>query len=119
MITQSHIETVLGLALANLGHPVCNAALWKEELGDTAPDEATIVEECERLLKLQNAPIDPWGFIRGKRNKLLADSDWTQLADAPLIPEQKQAWTGYRQALRDLPSAFATIEEVVWPPAPV
>jgi hypothetical protein len=115
MITQSHIETVLGTALSNLGHPICNAALWKEELGGTAPDEAVIVEECERLLKLQNAPIDPWAIIRGKRNKLLSDSDWTQLADASLNSEQKQAWAVYRQALRNLPSSFSTNEEVVWP----
>jgi hypothetical protein len=59
-----------------------------------------------------------WDSIRAERNFLLSQSDWTQLADAPLSPEQKQAWTVYRQALRDVPSSFATPEEVVWPTAP-
>jgi hypothetical protein len=67
------------------------------------------------------APTEPepepltWDSIRAERNFLLSQSDWTQLADAPLSPEQKQAWTVYRQALRDVPSSFATPEEVVWP----
>lgn len=56
-----------------------------------------------------------WDRIRAERNFLLSQSDWTQLADAPLSPEQKQAWAVYRQALRDVPSSFATPEEVVWP----
>jgi hypothetical protein len=59
-----------------------------------------------------------WDRIRAERNFLLSQSDWTQLADAPLSPEQKQAWTVYRQALRDVPSSFATPEEFVWPTAP-
>jgi hypothetical protein len=60
-----------------------------------------------------------WDTIRAQRNFLLSQSDWTQLADAPLTAEQKTAWTVYRQALRDVPSSFATPEEVVWPTAPV
>ena len=60
-----------------------------------------------------------WDTIRGQRNFLLAQSDWTQLADAPLTQEQKNAWSVYRQALRDVPSSAATPEEVVWPTAPV
>lgn len=38
--------------------------------------------------------------VRGQRNTLLSESDWTQLADAPV---DKAAWATYRQALRDLP----------------
>ena len=37
--------------------------------------------------------------VREKRNKLLADSDWTQVADAPV---DQAAWATYRQALRDI-----------------
>jgi hypothetical protein len=59
-----------------------------------------------------------WDRIRAQRNQLLSQSDWTQLADAPLSPEQKQAWAAYRQALRDVPSSFTTPEEVVWPEIP-
>jgi hypothetical protein len=58
-----------------------------------------------------------WEVIRRKRSGLLFQSDWTQLADAPLTQEQKNAWAVYRQALRDVPSSAATPEEVVWPTA--
>jgi hypothetical protein len=34
--------------------------------------------------------------------KLLVDSDYTQIVDAPFTAEQKQSWATYRQALRDL-----------------
>lgn len=37
---------------------------------------------------------------REKRDLLLAQSDWTQVADTPV---DKQEWATYRQALRDLP----------------
>jgi len=38
--------------------------------------------------------------VRAQRNRLLADSDWTQVLDSPV---DKEAWAAYRQALRDLP----------------
>lgn len=38
--------------------------------------------------------------MREARNKLLTDSDWTQVLDAPV---DRTAWAAYRQALRDLP----------------
>jgi len=41
--------------------------------------------------------------IRGQRNQLLKDCDWTQIADCTA---DKTAWGTYRQALRDLPSTI-------------
>lgn len=64
------------------------------------------------------AQYETWEGVRPKRNVLLAQSDWTQLPDAPLTNEQKQAWAEYRQALRDLPATFATAEDVVYPEPP-
>lgn len=55
-----------------------------------------------------------WDVIRGERNKLLADCDWTQLPDASA---DAAAWAAYRQALRDITSQ-ANPFEVVWPTAP-
>jgi len=76
-------------------------------------------EPAKPIIPAPEATPEPepltWDAIRNERNFLLTQSDWTQLADAPLSPEQKQAWTAYRQALRDVPSSFATPEEVVWP----
>lgn len=39
--------------------------------------------------------------IRGQRNQLLKDCDWTQIVDCTA---DKTAWATYRQTLRDLPS---------------
>ena len=41
--------------------------------------------------------------MRILRNRLLAQSDWTQLADAPC---DRAAWATYRQQLRDLPATW-------------
>lgn len=38
--------------------------------------------------------------VRATRNSLIAECDWTQLADSPV---DKAIWATYRQALRDLP----------------
>ena len=42
---------------------------------------------------------------RSARTILLAESDWTQMADTALTTEKKAEWVTYRQALRDLPTA--------------
>ena len=39
--------------------------------------------------------------VRMYRNSLLTQSDWTQLPDVPLTPNQVAAWRVYRQQLRD------------------
>jgi hypothetical protein len=52
---------------------------------------------------------------RKKRDGLLADSDWTQVADAPV---DQAAWATYRQALRDIPEQSGFPNEVNWPTEP-
>ena len=46
------------------------------------------------------------------RDRMLAESDWTQLPDAPLTDDQRAAWRDYRQALRDAPATG------LWPDKP-
>ncbi|MGA0926980.1 MAG: phage tail assembly chaperone [Burkholderiaceae bacterium] len=41
--------------------------------------------------------------MRATRNQLLAASDWTQVADAPV---DRAAWATYRQQLRDAPATW-------------
>ena len=53
--------------------------------------------------------------IRTQRNQLLAESDWTQLADAPV---DKTIWSVYRQSLRDISSQKGFPWDVVWPEKP-
>jgi hypothetical protein len=52
--------------------------------------------------------------VRQQRNRLLAESDWTQVPDAPV---DAAAWATYRQALRDITDAENPFD-VQWPSAP-
>ena len=54
--------------------------------------------------------------LRSQRNGLLAASDWTQAADAPV---DAKAWAAYRQELRDLPETITDpTAEIKWPEPP-
>lgn len=59
------------------------------------------------------AARDYWGELRGLRDGLLFNCDWTQLPDAPLTEEQKEAWSIYRQQLRDLPEGITDPKPMV------
>lgn len=62
-----------------------------------------------------------WSGERARRDVLLTRCDWTQMADAPLEEEQREAWRAYRQLLRDLPDQFPGLTDpaaVVWPDPP-
>ena len=62
--------------------------------------------------------------IRNMRNSLLQQSDWTQVADAPLNNATKALWTTNRQELRDMPETCAGVDSldsffgIVWPTSP-
>ena len=59
--------------------------------------------------------------LRAKRNKLLADSDYTVLQDSTYTDEQVAEWVIYRQALRDITNNLTTVadvEAVVFPTKP-
>lgn len=53
---------------------------------------------------------------RAERNRKLAESDWTQLADAPV---DQAVWSAYRQALRDVPAQAGFPHDVTWPELPI
>ena len=57
---------------------------------------------------------------RAARNKLLADTDWTQINDSPLSNEDKTAWATYRQELRGITDldAWPNLADDDWPVAP-
>ena len=78
---------------------------------------STPEEVAQREADLAAASVD-FSRIVVERNSKLAASDWTQLPDSPFTAEERQAWADYRQALRDLPESFTTVDAVVWPTAP-
>lgn len=53
--------------------------------------------------------------VRTERDALLAESDWTQVADAPV---DQAAWATYRQALRDITNQESFPTNVAWPVRP-
>lgn len=59
--------------------------------------------------------LNTWEGIKLYRNKLLVESDWTQLPDAVA---DKDAWANYRKKLRDLPQEFELPYQVVFPKKP-
>lgn len=71
-------------------------------------DEAATAERLVMLARL----------VKSQRAELLAQSDWTQLADVPLSAEKKQQWETYRQALRDISSQAKFPWRIDWPVAP-
>lgn len=71
----------------------------------------TVDVEPKTEQELKERVRNEWTAIRQQRNRLLAESDWTQLADSPA---DKDKWAVYRQELRDI-----TIQEdpfsITWP----
>jgi hypothetical protein len=53
--------------------------------------------------------------VRYRRNALLTQSDWTQLADAPV---DNLAWAVYRQSLRDITLQAGFPFDVIFPVIP-
>ena len=71
--------------------------------------------EAELITYVPPAPT--WKEIRGQRDQLLVQSDWTTLPDATPKPN-KGIWLAYRQALRDITKTYPSPETVVWPITP-
>ena len=53
--------------------------------------------------------------VRGYRDSLLAECDWTQVVDAPV---DQATWAAYRQALRDISAQESFPWSVEWPTQP-
>ena len=53
--------------------------------------------------------------VRAQRGEKLKDSDWTQVADAPV---DQAAWATYRQALRDVTQQSGFPWTIEWPTQP-
>jgi hypothetical protein len=56
--------------------------------------------------------------VRDDRNRRLAESDWTQLADTPLDGAHKLAWAEYREELREIPQQPGFPWTITWPDKP-
>ncbi|EJN04220.1 tail fiber assembly protein [Phyllobacterium sp. YR531] len=76
---------------------------WIEAGNEIKPfDTALLVEEA-------------WQALRARRNAILAETDWTQMPDAPVDTAK---WAAYRQALRDMTNGLEDPTMVIWPVRP-
>lgn len=80
--------------------------LTEEEILARQAEEAADGTDAERAMRA----------LRLQRDRKLADTDWTQGADVP--DEIKNAYTSYRQALRDITKTHNNPRTVVWPDKP-
>ena len=75
-----------------------------------------INQEWRQTWTIQQLPEEQASAnVRGKRDRLLVDSDWTQLPDAPV---DAAAWATYRTTLRDVTDQTGFPWNVTWPVAP-
>tara|TARA_Y100000588_G_scaffold130807_1_gene143345 strand:- start:2950 stop:3270 length:321 start_codon:yes stop_codon:yes gene_type:complete len=75
-------------------------------------------EEIQELEDRAAAADLDFTMVRGQRDGMLRNTDWTQIADAALGDHTAEEWAAYRQELRDLPAGFSKVSEVVWPDDP-
>ena len=72
---------------------------WYSTNTEPLPTEDEVNAKVDELKS-----AEPFRLLRIERNKLIAETDWTQLKDIDLDIIRERNWKNYRQALRDLPS---------------
>ena len=92
---------------------------------DKSQRQPTEEEINTKITELEVA--EPIKLLREVRNKLLLETDWTQLKDIDFDIIRGENWKNYRQALRDLPAksnpkldSFGDLDmsSVSWPTKP-
>jgi hypothetical protein len=90
-------------------------AHWEALMADIAEGLVT-VQEMPPAVGISLAAMA--GAARVERNRLLAETDWTQIPDAPILASKRAEWATYRKALRDLTGQAGFPQTVVWPQTP-
>ena len=94
---------------------------WLDK-NQTKPTEEELNNKIQEL-----KTSEPFRLLRIERNKLISETDWTQLKDIDLDIIRERNWKNYRQALRDLPSKSKPklddyggldMSSVTWPDKP-
>ena len=98
--------------------------LSDDELYDEAPSIDELPLELNSELTEQEIKEHPvrvankMALIRAQRDKLLKESDYLMLSDAPGSESCIAGFKSYRQALRDLPDNVSDVDSVSWPQKP-
>ena len=108
-------------AECNVRGDVYSGIEWLDKT-QTIPTEEEVTAKMKEL-----TDAEPMKLLRKERNKLIAETDWTQLKDISLDSIREKNWKEYRQALRDLPNgstpkldSFGNLDlsSVSWPDKP-
>jgi hypothetical protein len=106
------------------GNVILVDAEWQREwsvrdmFSDTTDEDNVTTTKAEHEAAYQTTLDETAATsVRLKRTGLLADTDWTQLADAPT---DAAPWATYRQALRDITDHvnFPYVSDEDWPVKP-
>ena len=76
--------------------------LVDELINETIEENKKPIQVLEKLEELKKER--PFVLLRKERNRLISETDWTQLKDIDLDIIRERNWKNYRQALRDLPA---------------
>ena len=108
-------------AECNIRGDVYSGIEWLDKT-QTIPTEEEVTAKMKEL-----TDAEPMKLLREERNKLIAETDWTQLKDISLDSIREKNWKEYRQALRDLPNGSTPklnsyggldMSSVSWPDKP-
>ena len=86
-----------------------------ERIQFTAEEEAA--RDAEEQAWADGAPARRMADLRQQRDQLLAETDWMGNSDVTM----SDAWTTYRQALRDITTQTPsddTLSNITWPTKP-
>jgi hypothetical protein len=101
-------------------HPIHGWIPFTADPNDVEPLGAEVFNAAKDSASAYVAPPPPTSEsiatqARTQRDALLSQSDWTQVADAPV---DQSAWATYRRALRDVPRQAGFPANIVWPTRP-
>jgi hypothetical protein len=115
-ITESTLNSYNAYSVVGVGKPSYDANIQKLALDVSLVDG--VWTQVWSILPLSEDKCA--ANLRVKRDKLLADTDWTQMNDSPLSNEDKTAWATYRQELRDVSDldTWPNLADEDWPVEP-
>lgn len=83
---------------------------------DTVAEDGTVTTAAEQEAAYKaTKDAEQAKAVRQQRGEKLKETDWTQVADAPV---DKALWAAYRQALRDVTTQEGFPWDITWPKEP-
>lgn len=101
--------------------PTPNIEVTEEQWNKTFDVRCLVVDGVHTEFPMTEQEINDskMAALRIERDKLLRESDWTQMvSDIPLSDVKKEEWRVYRQELRDLPKTV-DLSDIIYPTKPL